>query len=361
MRYNNVKKKKKEQKEQQEKGRCLMSKKKGTRQYQEEFIRLYEAGHSIRSIAIQYGLNKGSVSRLIKEKKEIRSERTSTEIIERMGVLYQQGVSKREIAKRLNCAVSTVSKWLEFYHGVVPESNKPGSLDYCIDEIKARYEAGESLSQLADDLKVSVSCVHRNLIRHSTKLRSYGEASRKFALDETYFENLDSYKSYLLGQIYAIGGSYSHQHTVFVEFKGKVERVKEIEQLVTPFTEFNDSRVHLNQKDQVVTFRILSVPFYQSLTRLGFPNQLPLKVKGFDEDLFWKGFFKFRFYEQKSQSAIYLGFRNAFLCESFLSYWKLKGYSTIGFSRNQSNGLLIKRSLLKEQCKVLVEPISFSA
>ena len=338
-----------------------MSKKKGTRQYQEEFVRLYEAGHSIRSIATQYGLNKGSVSRLIKEKREIRSERTPVEVIEKMGVLYQQGISKREIAKRLNCAVSTVSKWLEFYHGVIPESSRSGLLDDCIHEVKSRYEAGESLNQLANDLNVSASCVHRNLIRHSTKFRSYGEASRKFALNETYFKNLDGYKSYLLGQIYAIGSSYSHQHTVFVELKGKIERVKEIEQLVTPFTEFNDSRIHLNQKDQVVTFRILSVPFYQSLTRLGFPNQLPLKEKGFDEDLFWKGFFKFRYYEQKSQSAIYLGFRNAFLCESFLSYWKLKGYSTIGFSRNPSHGLLIKRSLLKEQCKVLVELISFSA
>lgn len=338
-----------------------MAQKKGTRQYQEEFVRLYEAGHSIRFVANQYGLNKGSVARLIKEKVEIRSERTPIDIIEKMGVLYNEGLSKREIAKRLNCSISTVLKWLELYHGVIPEPLQPNLLDNRIEEIKQRYEAGESLLQLAKDLKVSSSCVHRTLVRHSVKLRSYEAASRKFALNETYFDELDSFKSELLGQLYAIGSAYAHQHTVFIEVKAKMERVKDIETLVSPFTEFHPSRLHLNQKDGIVAFRMPSVAFYQSLIRLGFPNDLPLTQEGFDEEAFWKGFFKFRYRERTSQSAVYLGFRNPSLCEAFLVYWESKGYSTQGFYKNSSHGLLAKRSDLVKQCQRLIAPTQQSA
>lgn len=338
-----------------------MAKKKGTRQYQEEFVRLYEAGHSIRSIATQYNLNKGSVARLIKEKVEIRSERTPIDVIEQMGAMYREGLSKREIARRLHCSIATVLKWLEFYHGIVPEPLHPNLLESRVEELRKRYEAGESVFQLAKDLKVSPSCVHRTLVRHSVKLRSYEEASRKFALDETYFETLDGFKSYLLGQLYAIGSSYAHQHTVFVEVKTKIERAKEIEALVSPFTEFSSSRLHLNRKDSVVTLRIPSVTFYQSLTQLGFPNDLPLTQEGFDEEAFWKGFFKFRYRERTSQSAVYLGFRNPSLCEAFLVYWESKGYSTQGFYKNSSHGLLAKRSDLVKQCQRLIAPTQQSA
>lgn len=40
--------------------------KKNLRQYQDEFIELYKQGVSIRKIATKYGVNKNSVSRLIK-------------------------------------------------------------------------------------------------------------------------------------------------------------------------------------------------------------------------------------------------------------------------------------------------------
>lgn len=326
-----------------------MSKFKGIRPYQDEFVRLYEEGQSIRSIALQYGLNKGTVARLIKEKVEIRSTKTSMELINQMGVLYEQGYSKREISRQLGCSLSTVLKWLDVHYGIEIESTQPWLLEDQVEEVKAQYEAGESLVQLAKVYQVSVTHLHRLLKRYDTEFRSYHEAGRKYPLNETYFETLNPFKSYLLGQLYAIGNGYHHQHAIFIDLKVKKERIDDIESLVRPFTQFDPSRLAFNEKGGVVTFRMMSVAFYHSLTRLGFPNHLPRTKEGFDEEFFWKGFFKFRYYERPSKPAIYLGFRKECLCRAFLSYWERCYGSTVGFNPNASHGLLVTRKAVINQ------------
>lgn len=77
------------------------------------------------------------------------------------------------------------------------------------DEMKEFYLSGKTMQEIADIANCNVTNIHSHLRRMGVKSRSFAEASRKYSLDETYFEKIDTEeKAYFLGFLYADGYNF---------------------------------------------------------------------------------------------------------------------------------------------------------
>ncbi|MGQ3723536.1 HNH endonuclease [Natrialba aegyptia] len=87
-------------------------------------------------------------------------------------------LSTKEISNRLDCGVSTVSKWLK-RHGI--PTRGPGGTDAVCDTLKDGEKLREeyltkekSTHELADELDVCAWTVHQYLIKHDIPRRGFG-------------------------------------------------------------------------------------------------------------------------------------------------------------------------------------------
>lgn len=70
-----------------------------------------------------------------------------------------------------------------------------------------------SMTNISKKFNVTESTIRTRLIRNNIKIRSKSEFSRKFPLNQSFFEKIDSErKAYWLGFLYADGAVYKHKH-----------------------------------------------------------------------------------------------------------------------------------------------------
>lgn len=178
--------------------------KKNLRQYQDEFIELYKQGVSIRKIATKYGVNKNSVSRLIKEKIELRPKRSVTkEQIDMFYNDYLSGMTIYAIAKKHKLAHGVVYNALLKEYGVRP--NEYSVYEHLVDDFKKDYTDGLSLRQIGLKYGISADTVNKYLMAETFERRDYSESGRLYEIDEYYFDELNKEKAYQLGIIFSIG------------------------------------------------------------------------------------------------------------------------------------------------------------
>lgn len=90
------------------------------------------------------------------------------------------------------------------------------------------YNSGKSLTSLSTELGVSAGKVKRELLLSGVVLRTASEASRKYSINETFFDSIDSQeKAYFLGLLYADGYNDTTRNSISLHLKQDDKQILE--------------------------------------------------------------------------------------------------------------------------------------
>ena len=130
--------------------------------------------------------------------------RITDEQINKIIEMYLQDYSKVYIAKQLGISSQSVTKYLV--------KNEIKQKEYFLSDdvknliCKLYVDQDMSIKEISNKLNVDNMSVKRALQKNNIQLRTLSESLRKYSLDETYFDNIDSpNKAYILGFLYADG------------------------------------------------------------------------------------------------------------------------------------------------------------
>ena len=301
-----------------------MAKKINAEQYKDDFLKRYNEGESIRSIARTYGMAQTTVSRVISKYQEFRVPRgKQPEVLNQIYPLYAQGCLVHHIAQQLGIGTGTVRKHLELTHGVKTGGggSQTPKFEHLAEDFKKEYLRGDTLTEIAKRHGVSRQTVLNYLNRNRVEARDYSEANRIYPINEDYFDILDTKKSRQLGLIYGYGILIDDIRA------GKILRLLSKEGCEPLFfeafegiTTHLEERLHYNKKDGIAILQVYSAKICEQLEKWDFPNQLPNSTL-LDEDAFWEGFLQARISFGKSQRpTVYISFPSKELESVFKDY-----------------------------------------
>lgn len=148
------------------------------------------------------------------------------------------------------------------------------------DEMKEFYLSGKTMQEIADIANCNVTNVHSHLKRMGVKSRSIAETKRKYPLDETYFEKIDTEeKAYFLGFLYADGYNFEKRSTVELTLHHQdidvlIKLRKALNHIEKPFNERNKGKhlsLFINSKK--VSIDLAALGCVQAKTfKIKFPN-----------------------------------------------------------------------------------------
>lgn len=156
------------------------------------------------------------------------------------------------------------------------------------DEIISKYNNGLSKEKLSIEYGVSTTAIDTVFKKCGVKFKDHSHKSRKYSINENYFDNIDSRrKAYYLGLLLADGCNYEPLHTVKIELqerdKGILDYLNNDLQYSKPL-EF----VPLNSKNpnHQNTYRVLITNKHmsQKLAQLGMVQNKTLNLKFVDID-----------------------------------------------------------------------------
>lgn len=305
-----------------------MAKKKNLKVYQDAWIKAYDDGQSLRQIADAYGVDRSSVARLIKEQRDIRHKGTSDEVIQQIGDLYVMGLSKAEVARQVGLSASVIGKLLEKHHGIEVESTRR-QFEHLLPEMIARYEAGESLTEIGEALHLSRNTVHIYLERAEVERRSYEVSSRYYEFQDDYFDTIGEKQSWSLGVIWGLGHLYedSHRSRIFLRFHESL--IPELSTWIQTFSDreevsFNSVGNMNRLTAKTYEYIIYSSKWKQQLIGWGFPLGFPSPTS-VDMAAFWRGYVFARGTLHRNREALYIGFESTEMRLAFLTYLKSEG------------------------------------
>lgn len=189
----------------------------------EEVQKLHCDGYSRIEIAHLLNQTEGTIRGIIKRNKLIKGKKTNTKH-EKIIKLYKSGVSQKNIAKEVGCAINTVS-W------VLSENN-----------VQTQRE-------------------------------------RNYKVNDSYFEKIDNpNKAYWLGFLYADGYVYSNRNTIGIRLSAKDQRHLELflEELDSDYKIFKGEQDSFGTRSEYIETKINSRKIKESLIKLGCT---PLKSK----------------------------------------------------------------------------------
>lgn len=125
----------------------------------------------------------------------------TNEIIDKYVEMYHSGKTITEISKITNTNEQTVSRYLRQRGEYVEQISK-----YKVKIICDLYESGLSEEAVGERVSLCRTTVRRVLKRNGVQIRKQEETSKRYPLNEHYFDNIDTpNKAYILGFIYADG------------------------------------------------------------------------------------------------------------------------------------------------------------
>jgi hypothetical protein len=100
-------------------------------------------------------------------------------------------------------------------------------------DMRSRYEAGETMKDLAKDFGVSHSTIRLYLKHLGVEIRSLSLVRRKYRINENYFDTINSQeKAYFLGLLYADGCNTTNEYEIRLGLQTKdkalVERLRDV-------------------------------------------------------------------------------------------------------------------------------------
>jgi intein-encoded DNA endonuclease-like protein len=176
---------------------------------------MFVAGISMRKIAEHFGTNHSTISKVLKSQgytSDFRKKLNEEDILEK----YADGKSAASIAKSLKVSNQVVLRILRL-NGIKTDKN----LDLDVDEIKKLY-SDENLStvKIAEMMEVHPTTINQRLKKAGVEIRSREDCAKKYKLNESYFDQIDSEeKAYWLGFLFADGYVKSNMRDVGLALK----------------------------------------------------------------------------------------------------------------------------------------------
>jgi Mor family transcriptional regulator/DNA-binding CsgD family transcriptional regulator len=175
--------------------------------------RRYEAGDQIKDIARAVGVAESTINRVLRRDGVERSRHPGIKAARWDDVCdrYRAGETVTSIARRYGAHKSTVAAILET-NDVERRMGRPPTLTAAREqEMSDLYLAGGSPAVLSNRFGVSQETIRNSLRRRGISLRSRSEGLRRYALDQSFFDSIDSEeKAYTLGFIAADGCVYKN-------------------------------------------------------------------------------------------------------------------------------------------------------
>lgn len=137
------------------------------------------------------------------------------ELVESIVNMYADGLSQRQIAKKINSGTTFVAQVLR-EKGVQPRGKAFYAKKFSDDIeniIISEYENGMTIMQLADKYNCTNTVIITIFKRRGLSFRETRDYTIKYHIDEHYFDSIDSQdKAYILGFFYADGWNISNKN-----------------------------------------------------------------------------------------------------------------------------------------------------
>lgn len=193
--------------------------------------------------------------------------------------MYQQGLNIDDIIKQFKTEESNVREILKFYQVDRQYNTFSQELN---NRVIYLYQSNYTQQQICDALKVSENGIGKILKRNGIKKRSYSECNRRYALNEHYFDFINTpNKAYILGLLYADGCNYLSHNSITLSLQEEdlpiLELIKKELNYEGPirFVEkHKNNSKHKNQYILCINDEYMS----KQLERLGMVNAKSLKL-----------------------------------------------------------------------------------
>lgn len=200
-------------------------------------------------------------------------KKLSKEQIQEIISLYQDGISPKEIGEKLGIYNNSVTRILR-KNNVERNQAAPKVTQDQTKQILEKYQQGISSEAIAKELNIYGTTVLRILKKNNIQIKSNSESKRKFELDETILDNIDSEeKAYFLGLLWADGNIAKKNNDITIRLLSKDKEI--LQQLSHLFYKQDLIIIAKNKKMQeIATLRICSKKLKQRLIELGcHPNK----------------------------------------------------------------------------------------
>lgn len=243
-----------------------------------EWVQLYNEGKSFREIAEQYGCNKNTVGRTLREHVEQRPKSEWDKYAEEWANLYMNHMySKTDIANQFGTKIGVVSRVLKAV-GIAPDAEVSLRLKkytHLVGDFIREYESGMSLHDIERKHGVNKQTVLNYLRDEGVELRDYAESSRKYSIKEDYFDVIDTEeKAYFLGLVFAIGTTIElfNSHCLNLSIhESKEILIKNVVKELRGEEEYGG--ISKNESDDVLRVRLHSKKLYDKLRELGLKSR----------------------------------------------------------------------------------------
>jgi uncharacterized protein (DUF433 family) len=174
---------------------------------------------------------------------------------------YKSGLGSDTIAKQYDIHPNTVLKILK-KNGI--ERRGLRKKIFPEDEIKIveLYQQGLSAPQIAEQFDIEHTMVLRYLEKNGINRRSAEECHRKYAINEHFFDNIDTEeKAYFLGFLYADGGNNIDANFVRIDLARKD---KDILEKLASLIYLNNPLQHIKNQDREKEYKGQKVIYHTS-------------------------------------------------------------------------------------------------
>ncbi|MFJ8528683.1 endonuclease [Bacillus sp. NPDC094106] len=255
----------------------------------------YEEGLSLRKIGEKHGVSKATVGKHLTGVVTFRDKSPHKKYADEWYELYLSGWSKSAIAKKYNVSAVSVGKILLTEKGVEKQGRKK-ELMHLLPTFKSLYEEGYDLTYISDKTGVSRQAILNYLNDAGVEIRSYSETSRKYEVDEEFFEKIDSdYKSYILGLVFSSGHLLEHYNSCSLNLVVKKDKVSILEEIFNALTNKKTEEFLYVSVDNCYKDRICSLKIYNALKHLGLDFRSKMTFPTIEEKFsehFLKGYLK---------------------------------------------------------------------
>lgn len=193
--------------------------------------------------------------------------------------MYRQGFDIDDIIKQFKSEESNIREVLKFYQIDRKYNTFSQELN---NRVIYLYQSNYTQKRICEVLKVSENGIKKILKRNGIKKRSYSECNRRYALNEHYFDTIDTpNKAYILGLLYADGCNHlSHNSITLSLQESDLSILKSIKKELNyegPIRFVEKNKKNFRHKNQYVLC-INDEYMSKQLERLGMVNAKSLKL-----------------------------------------------------------------------------------